>query len=149
MENQKRESDKFVVNVECAIYQGDKWLMIVRSLKEGHAGGTLSMAGGTVEYVDTSDQILEHALRRELLEEIGVEVGAFTYIESKSFVTKKGNTVLDIVFAAPYVSGTPTAMSKDEVESVSWMTLVEIESHPKAPVWTLQSMRLAQKKIHG
>ncbi|KWX72124.1 hypothetical protein AMQ84_25905 [Paenibacillus riograndensis] len=38
----------FIVNVEGAICRDDKWLVITRSTKEEHAGGTLSLVGGKV-----------------------------------------------------------------------------------------------------
>ncbi len=141
-------SGKFVVNVEGAIYKGDKWLMIVRSTKEEHAGGTLAMVGGTVDFSDTSDNVLECALRRELMEEVGVTVGnTLKYVESKSFVTQNGTTVIDIVFLGEYASGEPTVIDPDEVESVQWMTLKEIETHPKTPPWILQSIRLTERML--
>ncbi|MDM5336317.1 hypothetical protein QUF84_03595 [Fictibacillus enclensis] len=36
----------FVVNVEAAVYKDDQWLIIERSLKEDHAGGSLAFVGG-------------------------------------------------------------------------------------------------------
>lgn len=60
-------SDAFVVNVEAAICRGDRWLMIERGAEEGHAAGTLSMVGGTVDHSDSPGMVLEAALRRELL----------------------------------------------------------------------------------
>jgi hypothetical protein len=36
----------FIVNIEGAIFKEEKWLVIERSLKEEHAGGTLSLVGG-------------------------------------------------------------------------------------------------------
>lgn len=35
----------FIVNVEAAICKEDKWLVITRSTKEEHAGGTLALVG--------------------------------------------------------------------------------------------------------
>lgn len=39
----------FIVNMEGAVYKDDKWHVIKRSEKEEHAGGLLSLVGGTVE----------------------------------------------------------------------------------------------------
>ena len=39
----------FIVNVEGAIHRDGKWLLILRSEKEEHAGGTLSLVGGKCE----------------------------------------------------------------------------------------------------
>lgn len=138
-------SNHYFVNVEGAIYRGDQWLMIMRSAKEGHAAGTLSMPGGTAEYRDSDDKTLEHALRRELKEEVGVTVSdTMRYLESKHFTTDAGEHVMDIVFMAEYASGEAAPISVDEVDSVHWMTISEILAHPKTPPWIRQSMLLAE-----
>lgn len=134
-------ADPFVVNVEAAVLKEGKWLMIVRSKEEAHAAGTLSMVGGTVAHADESDQTLEEALRRELREEVGVEVGPLLrYVESKKFISDAGKCVLDIVFLATYSSGEPKALDAREVETVHWMTTDEILTHPNTPPWIRQSM---------
>jgi len=139
------DSDRFFVNVECAIYKDEKWLMIVRSQKEEHAAGMLSMVGGIVEYSDSESDVLEAAMRREIMEEVGIKVSdQIQYLESKHFTSDNGERVLDIVFMAEYLSGEPTAISVDEVESVQWMTMEEIRQHPKTPPWIVQSMERAE-----
>lgn len=139
-------ADSFIVNVEAALFRGDRWLMIERAAEEAHAAGTLSMVGGTVEYGDPSDNVLEVALRREILEEVGVSVSdGMRYVESKSFKSDAGRWVIDIVFLAEYASGEPTAVNPAEVAAVHWLNLDEILSHAKTPPWIAQSMRIAEK----
>jgi ADP-ribose pyrophosphatase YjhB (NUDIX family) len=139
------EPPKYIVNVEAAIYQNNKWLMILRSKKEDHAGGTLSMVGGKIDYTDSLTDTLEFGVKREILEEVNVQVSdKLEYVESKMFVSAKGNYVIDIVFIAEYTSGTPEAMLEDEVDDVSWLTLDEIKSNPNTPPWILASMEKAE-----
>ena len=80
----------FIVNVEGAIYKNGKWLLIERSLKEEHAGGTLSLVGGKVEKEGDSSDILERTLEREIFEEVGIKVKDLEYVNSSSFVTDTG-----------------------------------------------------------
>lgn len=137
-------ADSFVVNVEGAVYRGDEWLMIVRSEEEAHAAGTLSMVGGTVEHTDANDETLENALRRELMEEVGIEVGAkMTYVESKYFVSDIGKYVLDIVLLCEYKSGTPTAIDPAEVADIKWMKTNAIVDYDQTPPWIVQSINKA------
>lgn len=139
------EPPKYIVNVEAAIYQNNKWLMILRSKKEDHAGGTLSMVGGKIDYTDSLTDTLEFGVKREILEEVNVEVAdKLEYVESKMFVSAKGNHVIDIVFIAEYKSGTPKAMLEDEVDDVSWLTFDEIKANPNTPPWILASMEKAE-----
>jgi hypothetical protein len=51
--------------------------------------------------------------------------------------------VIDIVFLCRYESGEPRALDPTEVAGVEWMTFDAIMAHLKAPVWTKQSLRLA------
>lgn len=142
------DTPKYIVNVEAAIFKDNKWLMILRSSKESHAAGTISMVGGKVEFDDNSNNTLEEALKREVLEEVGVVISdKMSYVESKSFVTNLGNHVMDIVFLCEYVSGSPKANSADEVEEVSWYTLEEIKQNEKTPPWILQSIQKAQELL--
>jgi 8-oxo-dGTP pyrophosphatase MutT (NUDIX family) len=120
----------FFINVEGAVFRGDKWLLIRRSKKEAHAGGGLALVGGTVDHEGDSQDILERPLRRELFEEVGVEVKEpILYVRNTSFVLANGKEVVDIVFLCEFDTGEPYAKSPDEVESIHWMTTDEIINH--------------------
>lgn len=122
--------EMFFINVEGAVFRDDKWLLIRRSTKEAHAGGELSLVGGTVDHEGDSLDILERTLHRELLEEVGIEVNEFMqYVRNTSFVLPDGREVVDIVFLCEWEKGEPYAKSPDEVESIHWMTTEEIISH--------------------
>lgn len=140
----------FFVNVEGAVYKEDKWLIIWRSEKEEHAGGGLALVGGTVENEGSSVDILERTLRRELLEEVGIEVKVkLSYVRSTSFTLENGSEVLDIVFLCEYDKGEAYAKSPDEVDAVYWMSTEEILGHPHAPIWLKDSIRAAQTLRHS
>ncbi|MEK3712784.1 NUDIX domain-containing protein [Paenibacillus sp. FSL R7-0333] len=132
----------FIVNVEAAICKEDKWLVITRSTKEEHAGGTLALVGGKVDIEGNSLEILERTVKRECDEEVGIVIkDAVTFVYSSSFVTEDGRNVINMVFLCEYDSGTATTRSPDEVEAVYWMTHDEVMDHPLAPPWTKESIR--------
>jgi len=136
----------YIVNVEAAVVQEGRYLTIVRSERESHAAGVLSLPGGKVEHADNTPNVLEETLRRELLEEVGVQVKeGIAYVESNAFVADDGEQVINIVFLCRYKSGTPTAIDPDEVAAVQWLTTQEILNHPKTPPWTRQSIELAER----
>ncbi|GAK00685.1 NUDIX hydrolase [Geomicrobium sp. JCM 19055] len=138
----------FIVNVEGAIRKNDKWLIIVRSHKEEHAGGQLSLVGGKVDLVGNSSDILETTVKREIVEEVGVNVkDELNYVHSTSFVTDKGEHVVDIVFLCEYESGEAFSKSPDEVEDVLWLTTEEIVSHPNSPIYLKESIKHAEAMI--
>ncbi|MFC7371990.1 NUDIX hydrolase [Fictibacillus iocasae] len=135
----------FVVNVEGAIHRNGQWLFIVRSEKEEHAGGCLSLVGGKCEIEGFSSDILERTLKREILEEVGSEVADLKYVNSSSFVTDSGINVIDIVFLCHHKYGEPYAKSRDEVDDVLWMTTAEILAHADSPAFLKENIRLADK----
>ncbi|MBS4192137.1 NUDIX domain-containing protein [Bacillus sp. FJAT-49705] len=131
----------FFVNVEGALFRGNQWLIIERSKKEEHAGGQLSLVGGTVEQEGHSTHILERTVKREIFEEVGILVkDHIHYVRSTSFVTDKGIHVIDIVFLCEYESGEAFRKSPDEVDDLFWMSADEIISHENAPIWLKESI---------
>ncbi|MFJ8513560.1 NUDIX hydrolase [Lysinibacillus xylanilyticus] len=137
----------FIVNVEAAIYKNKKWLLIKRSEKEEHAGGGLSLVGGKVEKEGLSTNILERTLIREITEEVGVEVSNIRYVNSSSFLTDAGISVVDIVFLCNHQFGEAFAKSPDEVDSVVWMTTEQILDNSSIPNYLKENIKLADKLV--
>ncbi|MBT2642407.1 NUDIX domain-containing protein [Bacillus sp. ISL-41] len=137
----------FVLNVEGAVFREGKWLIIERSTQEEHAGGLLSLVGGTVENEGFSTGLLERTLKRELFEEVGITIkDEVKYVRNSSFVLPDGREVLDLVFYCEIAAGEPYPKSKNEVEAVYWMTAAEILAHPKAPIWLRESIEEAENQ---
>lgn len=135
----------FILNVEGAVYREGKWLVIKRSSKEEHAGGLLSLVGGTVENEGFSKNLLERTLKRELYEEVGINIKeSVQYVRNTSFLLNDGKEVLDFVFYCEIDTGEPFVKSPDEVEAVFWLTADEIFEHPNAPIWLKESIEEAQ-----
>ena len=65
----------------------------------------------------------ESTLRREVREEVGVEVGAVQYLLDLTFIRPDGIPVLVLSYYAPYVSGEVT-LDTDATE-YRWVTLDE------------------------
>jgi 8-oxo-dGTP diphosphatase len=138
----------FIVNVEGAIYKNDEWLLIRRSEKEEHAGGGLSLVGGKVDKEGVTTDILEKTLKREINEEVGIEVSNLQYVNSSSFVTDSGIHVVDIVFLCDHVAGEPFAKSPDEVDDVIWMTTEQILKDFNLPSYLKENIKLAEKLVN-
>lgn len=139
----------FIVNVEGAIYKKGKWLLIRRSEKEEHVGGTLSLVGGKVDYEGTSSDILERTLIREIYEEVGIEVSNLRYVNSSSFVTDLSLHVVDIVFLCDHQSGEACAKSPDEVDSVCWMSSQQISDNAELPSYLKENIKLADRLVNS
>ena len=112
----------YIVNVEAVIIREDQYLLIERGPEETHAAGLLSLVGGKVEDASIVDGILEATLRREIREEVGIEVAEqMAYLESKSFIAN-GEVVVDVVFLCPHRSGDGIITDPGEVAAIHWLT---------------------------
>lgn len=136
-------ADQYIVNVEGAIAKDGKYLLVVRG--EAYAPGGLSLPGGRVEGAAACDHILEETLRREIEEEVGLEVGSeMVYVRSSAFVAA-GCPVVDVVFLCRHKAGTAVVADPDEVAEVHWMTAGEAIAHPETAPWTRESLAQAEK----
>jgi 8-oxo-dGTP diphosphatase len=138
-------ADRYIVNVEGAVVKGNQYLMIVRG-EEEYAPGGLNFPGGKVEGGENLDSILEETLRREILEEVGLELyDEMHYVRSSAFVAE-GDPVVDVVFLCRWKSGEAFAADPAEVAAVHWMTAAEAIAHPETPPWARLSLRLAEEQ---
>jgi 8-oxo-dGTP pyrophosphatase MutT (NUDIX family) len=140
-------SHQYIVNIEAVLVRNGKYLMIVRGEDETHAPGALAFVGGKVENAGITEDILEGTLRREILEEVNLEVGKqMEYLNSNAFITDAGEPVIDIVFLCFYKSGTPRIIDQGEVAAILWMTAEELISDDEMPPWIIRSIKLAEIK---
>lgn len=137
-------TDTYIVNVEGAVVKDGQYLMVVRGEQE-YAPGGLNFPGGKVEGVSSLDDVLEETLRREIAEEVGLEIyDEMAYVRSNAFVAE-GDPVVDVVFLCRHKAGTAVAADPAEVAAVRWMTAVEAIAHSETPPWTKLSLELAER----
>lgn len=139
----------FVVNVEAFVWRGSdgRYLMLERGATEEIAPGTLTPPGGKLELDDPHEDTLARLLRREVLEEAGVEVADERLAESKVFEAPFGGhllPILDLVFWCRWVSGEPRAVDAEEVAGLEWLSAAEILADPRAMPWTRASLAAAE-----
>lgn len=134
---------KFVVNVEVFLRRDDRFLLIKRGAGMANAAGMLAGPGGKAEHDSVPVDVLEETGRREVLEEIGVDLTGtkLAYVESVLFVTDDGDPVINVVFCAEMPAGQQARIiSPREVADVLWLTYDQLKDHPDCPPWTLQSL---------
>ncbi|MBI5274814.1 MAG: NUDIX domain-containing protein [Chlamydiales bacterium] len=138
----------FLTVVECAIEHNNHFLFIKRP-PGGHAGGCLSFPGGKVEYADGANEtnILIQAVKREIIEEVGLElIDPIHFVTSSFFVGSDNKNYLDIIFYCkmqqPNVHVTPDIR---EIPSHYWLTIDQIMAHHDCPPWLNRYMRMIEK----
>lgn len=135
-----------VVIATAAIVRGEHYLISRRSEHEDEYPGVLGFVSGTLEPEDIGQPDVLHAmLRREIMEEVGVQARNFRYVTSHVFVSTLNRTVLSILFLCDYVSGEPRAVDPLEVAEVMWMTADEFLMHDDTPEWNQNDMQACER----
>lgn len=137
---------KFYLNVvEVAIEHDDKFLIIKRP--EGkHAGGLLAFPGGKVEEIDEQNEwdILRLAAKREILEEVGLELkDDLRYITNNYFVGSS-NIAAHVICTIFHCKIAKTDLkinaSHREVPEYYWLSEEAINLAHNAPPWLKKSV---------
>jgi 8-oxo-dGTP pyrophosphatase MutT (NUDIX family) len=126
----------FIVNVECAIEHDGKFLLIQRPAHV-HAGGLFAFPGGKVEVEDGKNpNILIEAIKREVREEVGLNlIDPIRYVTSSYFVSKK-SAVVGVIFHCKIKNSLlDLKPSEEETTQVAWMSQNEICDHSLSPPW--------------
>jgi 8-oxo-dGTP pyrophosphatase MutT (NUDIX family) len=156
MEIQDKELHR--VAATAIIYRPDYTYLIIKrgDEKRVHPGRWLVPGGGLSvdDYINTPAGVdgqwgraLEVALRREIQEEVGLEIGHPEYICDIAFITPQGTPVLVLSFFAPYVGGdvVPDGL---EVIDFAWVTLEEAATYDLVGE-TLEEIRAADTMLRS
>jgi 8-oxo-dGTP diphosphatase len=111
--------------VAAVVRRDDGRLLLSRRLPESHLGGLWEFPGGAVEDGEGPDE----ALRRELLEELGVEIAVEAPI-TFAFHRDPQRDVVLLFYKARIVSGVLTGRQGQEV---GWFTAGELASLATPP----------------
>lgn len=126
------------VAITAIIVKDGKYLITRRSLSKKRFPGMWTVPGGKLEtddYInlpkDTTDywyNVLEKVLRREVKEEVTLDISGITYVTSLATVHGDGNPSLVISCLANYESGEVT-LKADETDEFKWVTLEEAKTY--------------------
>lgn len=119
----------YSVIVNCVIINGEgKVLIAQRSLEEGHEGGKWSIPGGKIESTGEKHGILLKNIKKEILEEVGIEIfDDIILVHDNTFTRSNGYDVLALVFVCKYKSG--EAKPLEDTIDVKWIGREEINNY--------------------
>jgi 8-oxo-dGTP pyrophosphatase MutT (NUDIX family) len=121
------------------IHKDGRFLITRRSLEKKAFPGKWTVPGGGLEltdYIDTPPtvkgsnswyRVLESNLRREVLEEVGLEMGKVDYLLDVVFVRPDNIPVLTLSFYAPWKSG--EVKLNDENIDFAWIRIEEVKKY--------------------
>lgn len=120
------------------IHKDDKYLITQRSLDKKAFPGKWTVPGGGLEtddYTNTPPSTasgqwyfaIEKSLRREIKEEVNLEVGKVNYLLDLAFIIPDGTPAIVLSFYADYKSG-EVVLDKDNI-SYAWVTYEEAKKY--------------------
>ncbi len=126
------------IAITAIVIKAGKYLITRRSKNKKRFPGKWTVPGGKLEIEDyiklprDTDfywyNILEKVLRREVKEEVGIEIKNVEYVTSLATVHSDGNPSLVISCMADYVSG-KVKLQKDETDGFAWISLKEAKKY--------------------
>ncbi len=127
------------VVITAIVVKEEKFLITRRSVLKKRFPGMWTVPGGKLEpkdYVDLPKDsehywynVLEIALRREVREEVGLEIGDIEYVTSLATVHADGTPSLVISAMADYRSG-EVRLEEGETDAFAWVSLEEAKNYP-------------------
>ncbi len=126
------------VAITAIIIKDGKYLITRRSPDKKRFPGKWTVPGGKMETNDylvlPKDtqfywyNVLERTLRREVKEEVGIDIDHIEYVTSLATVHDDGSPSLVISCAADYVSG-EVKLQPGESDDFAWVSLEEAKGH--------------------
>lgn len=116
-----------------------KYLLVKRSVKLPVFPGKWHVPGGGISMDDYENlppvseenkqwlHVIEDGLKREVREEVGIEIGVPRYLQNAAFIRPDGIPVIVLVYYAPYGSG--EIIKTDEAEEAAWVTAEEVKDY--------------------
>jgi 8-oxo-dGTP diphosphatase len=125
------------VAITAIIIKDGKYLITRRSQSKRLFPGMWTVPGGRMEVSDYLKlpkdtkhhwyNVLERTLKREVKEEVGIEIDNIWYVTSLAMIKDDGTPSLIISCAADYVSG-DIDLQEDECDKFAWVSLEEAKN---------------------
>ncbi|MDP2967361.1 MAG: NUDIX domain-containing protein [bacterium] len=135
--------EEFAVAVKAIIHHQGKFLIVLKGNQEDINPNTFDIPGGRIRFGEK----LEDALKREVMEESGLEIKPLGIVDAWTFV-KDGN------FQLTGITYTCEALTSDvrlglEHSSFEWINPKNEAVMKKYPRWLINSIKKALKIING
>lgn len=126
------------VVITAIVVREGKYLITRRSKNKKRFGGMWTVPGGKMETSDYLQlpkdtqhywyNVLERTLRREVKEEVGIDIDNIEYVTSLATVHADGSPSIVISCVADYVSG-DIVLQREESDDYAWVSLKEAKNY--------------------
>lgn len=142
----KRGIDYIGVGVGAAIINNEKLLITLRAKGAKNEAGKWEIPGGSVEFGET----LEKALKREIKEELGIEIEVIELLDVCDHIIPEENQHwVSPTYVCRIKKGTPKILEPDKCEKIGWFTLNEATKLPLSIVTKHDLGKLKKKYPKG
>jgi 8-oxo-dGTP diphosphatase len=124
--------------ITAIVVKDGRYLITRRSKNKKRFPGMWTVPGGHLEIEDYINlpkdtefywyNVLERVLRREVKEEVDLEIKNIEYVTSLATIHADGNPSLVISCKADYISG-EVRLQKDETDDFAWVSLEEAKKY--------------------
>jgi 8-oxo-dGTP diphosphatase len=145
------------IAITAIIVNDGKFLITKRAMTKKRFPGKWTVPGGKLEIEDYINlpkdtefywyNVLEKVLRREVKEEVGIEIENIEYVTSLATIHTDGNPSLVISCMAGYVSGKIT-LQKEETDDFAWVSLEEAKKYDLID-GIYDELVMAERKLKG
>jgi len=145
------------VVITAIVVKGDKYLIIRRSPDKKRFPGYWTVPGGRLETSDYQDlpkdtefywyNVLEKTLKREVKEEVGLEISNIEYVTSLARVHEDGAPSLVVSCLADWVAG-EIKLQPEETDKFAWADIKEAKKY-KLIDGIYDELVMADKKRQG
>lgn len=127
-----KDNAKFhIVLVKGWIEKNGKFLLAKRANTELHKPGAWSLPGGKVESTGEEKNILQKTLKKEIREEVGIEIeDNIEILYNNSFIRVDNAHVVNVTFLCHYKSG--EAKPLEDTAEIKWLTIDELKNFGEA-----------------
>lgn len=147
----------FEVVITAIVVKDGKFLLERRALTKERFPGKWSVLGGKLETGDFLSlpkdtehywyNVLERTLKREVEEEVGIDIKNIRYLTSLARVHEDGAPSLVISCLADYAGG-EVRIQPEELDATAWTTLEEAKSYDLIDgIW--EELVIADRVLHG
>jgi 8-oxo-dGTP pyrophosphatase MutT (NUDIX family) len=145
------------VVVTAIIVKEGKYLITKRSKNKKRFPSKWTVPGGKLETTDYTDlpkdtkfywyNVLEKVLKREVKEEVGINISGTEYVTSLATIHGDGNPSLVVSCMADYKSG-KIKLQEEETEDFAWVSLKEAKKYDLID-GIYDELAMAEKKRKG